>query len=103
MDPLLVRTATLALCLVFATGAASMLAAPARFAEEAESDLRLIRSFMARLDEKRAVGNGRLTGKKDVGEFAPGDSFLDGHATTLPFSAIYTDQLTNSLNPDVSH
>jgi len=52
---------------------------PARFAEEAESDLRLIRSFMARLDEKRAAGNGRLTGKKDVGEFAPGDSFLDGH------------------------
>jgi hypothetical protein len=52
---------------------------PDRFAEEAESDLRLIRSFMARLDEKRAAGNGRLAGKKEVGEFAPGDSFLDGH------------------------
>jgi hypothetical protein len=52
---------------------------PARFAEEAESDLRLIRTFMDRLDEKRAKGAGRLAGKKEVGEFAPGDSFLDGH------------------------
>lgn len=52
---------------------------PARFAEEAESDLRLIRSFMDRLDEKRAAGAGRLAGKREVGEFAPGDSFLDGH------------------------
>lgn len=34
MDPLLVRTASLALCLVFATGAASKLAAPARFVDE---------------------------------------------------------------------
>jgi hypothetical protein len=34
MDPLLVRTAALGLCLVFATGAASKLAAPARFADE---------------------------------------------------------------------
>jgi hypothetical protein len=52
---------------------------PARFAEEAESDLRLVRAFMDRLDEKRREGAGRLAGKTDVGAFAAGDSFLDGH------------------------
>lgn len=52
---------------------------PERFAEEAEADLRLVRAFINRLEAKRVQGGGRLRGKRDVGEFAPGDSFLDGH------------------------
>ncbi len=57
---------------------------PSAFATQAEADLRLIQAVHERLDKMRVEGRGRLDGKKDVGEFAGQEPFLDGHVHVLP-------------------
>jgi len=46
---------------------------------QAAADHQLIQATMAKLEEQRAGGAGRLAGKKEVGELAGQAPFLDGH------------------------
>jgi hypothetical protein len=48
------------------------------------SDLDLMRRFVAQLNVQRAVGRGKLAGKKTVAEFAGEAPFLDGHVYIHP-------------------
>ena len=57
---------------------------PTVFAQQARDDLDLLRRFREKLDEQRAAGAGRLTGKKDFTEFAGETPFLDGHVYVVP-------------------
>jgi hypothetical protein len=59
-------------------------AEPDRLRAQYEADLGLMNRFMARLDEQRAAGAGRLAGHRDVSAFAGGDAFLDGHVYVHP-------------------
>ena len=43
------------------------------------SDRKLMDRVMAILDQQRAFGRGKLSGKQKVSEFSPGSDFLDGH------------------------
>jgi hypothetical protein len=54
---------------------------PAVIAQQIAADVSLIERAMATLDAMRAKGGGRLAGKKNVSEIAPGSGppFLDGH------------------------
>ena len=56
----------------------------ATFAKQAETDLDLTRRVMARLEEQRARGAGRLAGAADIGAFAGQEAFLDGHVHVVP-------------------
>lgn len=57
---------------------------PVRIRKQAEHDFQLITQTMAKLDEQRARGRGRLLGKTDVSEFAGQAPFLDGHVYVHP-------------------
>ena len=52
--------------------------------KQAEDDLALIRRTMAKLDEQRAKGQGKLSGAQDISEFAGQDPFFDGHVYVCP-------------------
>lgn len=47
--------------------------------KQVEEDRALLDRVIAIWNQKRALGNGKLAGKKSVGEFAPGTEFLDEH------------------------
>jgi hypothetical protein len=47
--------------------------------EQIAKDRALIDRVIGLLEQQRAKGNGKLTGKNTVDQFAPGESFLDGH------------------------
>lgn len=51
---------------------------------QAAADLQLIQQTMAKLEEQRAAGAGRLAGRHGVGELVGGGPFLDGHVYALP-------------------
>jgi hypothetical protein len=57
---------------------------PSRIREQAQADLQLMKRFLDQLEAQRKVGNGKLAGKQDVGEFAGQDAFLDGHVYVHP-------------------
>jgi hypothetical protein len=57
---------------------------PVKIREQAEADLALMERFVQQLAMQRSKGLGKLTGKKDVGEFAGEDPFLDGHVYVHP-------------------
>jgi hypothetical protein len=57
---------------------------PQRIRLQANSDLDLMRRFLAKLAEQRAVGQGRLTGRKNVADFTGQPAFLDGHIYMHP-------------------
>jgi hypothetical protein len=57
---------------------------PDRHGEQAGADLKLMNRVMEQLDRQRAAGAGKLTGKHNVGDFAAGDPFLDGHVYVHP-------------------
>ena len=56
----------------------------ATVALQAESDMELIRRTMAKLDEQRAKGRGKLGGAQDLSEFAGKEPFFDEHVYVLP-------------------
>jgi hypothetical protein len=51
--------------------------------QQIAADRALLDKVMAVLDEKRAAGAGKLTGKKTVQEYPDGTSFLDGHTYVM--------------------
>ncbi|MSP62647.1 MAG: serine/threonine protein phosphatase [Myxococcales bacterium] len=57
---------------------------PATFARQTEGDMALLHRVMAKFDEQRALGKGRLAGAADFSAFAGGEPFLDGHVYVLP-------------------
>jgi hypothetical protein len=57
---------------------------PEAIAKQTDADLALLHGAVAKLDAQRAAGEGRLAGHHDVGDFAGGDGFLDGHVYVLP-------------------
>ncbi len=58
--------------------------APDKLAQQIQRDRALLDQAMEKLDVLRQSGAGKLTGKKNVSEFAGGDAFLDGHVHVLP-------------------
>jgi hypothetical protein len=56
----------------------------ATVAKQAQGDMTLVRQVMAKLDEQRKRGQGKLGGAQDVSEFAGKEPFLDGHVYVLP-------------------
>lgn len=50
---------------------------------QVESDRQLMDRVMAIWNQQRAMGNGKLSGKKTVGDFPAGTEFLDGHVHLL--------------------
>jgi len=52
---------------------------PETIARQVTADRQLIDRAIATLEAQRAVGNGRLAGKKSIAELAGTDPFLDGH------------------------
>ncbi len=56
---------------------------PETFAHQAERDMALCDQVIARLEQQRLRGVGRLSGARDVGDFAGGSPFLDGHTYVL--------------------
>jgi len=52
---------------------------PVALKTQVESDRKLMDRVMAILEQQRALGRGKLSGKQRVTEFAPGSDFLDGH------------------------
>ncbi len=50
---------------------------------QVESDRTLMDRVMAIWDQQRALGRGKLKGKRNVSELAPGSEFLDGHVNVL--------------------
>lgn len=57
---------------------------PEAFRKQAADDLDLVAKTIAKLDEQRAAGKGRLGDAVDVKEFAGTDPFLDGHVYVHP-------------------
>jgi hypothetical protein len=57
---------------------------PEAIAKQTAADLALANQTIARLDEQRAAGAGRLAGVHDVGAFAGKPGFLDGHVYVVP-------------------
>jgi Calcineurin-like phosphoesterase len=57
---------------------------PVRIRKQAESDHALIVKTMAKLDEQRGLGKGKLDGMRNVHELAGQTPFLDGHVYVHP-------------------
>lgn len=57
---------------------------PVTIRKQAEGDFHLIKRTMQQLDEQRAAGEGKLTGKSTVADFAGEAPFLDGHVYVHP-------------------
>jgi len=57
---------------------------PETITKQMAADLALIEKAEAKFDEQRAAGAGKLAGHSDVGDFAKGEPFLDGHVYVLP-------------------
>jgi len=57
---------------------------PATVARQTQSDMNLVDSVMAKLNEQRRAGKGKLAGTQDVSEFAGQAPFLDGHVYVHP-------------------
>ncbi|MES1176599.1 MAG: metallophosphoesterase family protein [Myxococcales bacterium] len=56
---------------------------PARLRQQVEADRKLIDRVIAKLDEQRQAGNGKLKGKHSVAELKGSTPFLDGHVHML--------------------
>ena len=69
---------------IFSQGEQHYSSNPALILKQSDDDLALMKQFSAKLAEQRRVGNGRLTGKHEVGEFAGEKPFLDGHIYVHP-------------------
>ena len=54
-----------------------------RLRQQVEADRKLIDQVIAKLDEQRAAGEGKLTGKRNVAELRGTEPFLDGHVNVL--------------------
>lgn len=54
------------------------------FWKSAKQDLELVKKVRTTLDQQRAAGAGKLTGKATFGDFAGQPHFLDGHVYVLP-------------------
>jgi hypothetical protein len=52
--------------------------------EQAAADYQLMEAMIAKLDEQRARGEGKLLGRNSVAELAAQEPFLDGHVYVLP-------------------
>src|ERR1041384_6573634 len=57
---------------------------PDRIRGQAAADLQLMQRFLAKLEDQRRAGAGRLAGKAMVGDFAGQRAFLDGHVYIHP-------------------
>lgn len=58
--------------------------APDKLAQQIEADRALLDQVMSVNEALARQGEGKLTGKKQVSEFAGGDPFLDGHVHVCP-------------------
>ncbi len=67
---------------------------PQRIRLQAAADLDLMKRFLAKLDEQRTAGAGKLVGKKMVAEFAGEQPFLDGHVYVHPAAPDRVYELT---------
>jgi Calcineurin-like phosphoesterase len=67
---------------------------PGRIRQQAAADLDLMKRFVAKLEEQRAAGTGRLAGHKTIAEFAGQKPFLDGHVYMHPTEPGRTYELT---------
>ncbi len=56
----------------------------AGFVASAEADIELLSQVMSTLEQQRAAGAGKLTGKQSFADFAGQPPFLDGHVYVLP-------------------
>jgi hypothetical protein len=56
----------------------------AQFLQQAKDDFALMARFLAKLEEQREKGRGKLAGKSDFGDFAGWSDFLDGHVYVVP-------------------
>jgi hypothetical protein len=54
-----------------------------RLRQQVEADRKLIDQVIAKLDEQRHAGAGKLTGKRNVAELRGTEPFLDGHVAVL--------------------
>ena len=57
---------------------------PQRIRQQASADLDLMKRFVAKLDQQRAAGAGKLAGKKTITDFAGEQPFLDDHVYVHP-------------------
>jgi hypothetical protein len=60
---------------------------PDRIKVQADADLQLVERTMAKLDEMRALGMGKLGTAKHVSAFRGAEAFLDGHTFVHPVGA----------------
>ncbi len=67
---------------------------PQRIAQQISADRALLDRVAELWDEQRAKGNGKLAGKKTVGDFAGQESFLDGHVYVVPAKPDHQYELT---------
>ncbi len=69
-------------------------AQPERIKQQVDADLDLMTRFVAKLNQKRIDGDGRLAGKSTVSEFAGQPQFLDGHVFVHPANPSQVYELT---------
>jgi hypothetical protein len=67
---------------------------PELIRHQVASDLDLMGRFVAKLNEQRVAGKGRLVGKKTVIDFAGEQPFLDGHVFVHPIDPARVYELT---------
>jgi uncharacterized tellurite resistance protein B-like protein len=67
---------------------------PARIKQQVQADLALMKRFLDQLAIQRKAGTGKLAGKQDVGDFAGGAAFLDGHVHVHPIKPGRNYELT---------
>ncbi|MBX3156129.1 MAG: serine/threonine protein phosphatase [Deltaproteobacteria bacterium] len=67
---------------------------PQRIRQQAASDLDLMRRFIGKLGEQRAVGKGRLADARTVADLAGQRPFLDGHVYVHPSQPNQVYELT---------
>ena len=67
---------------------------PNRIRQQAAADLDLMKRFLAKLEEQRAAGKGKLAGRKTIADFAGEKPFLDGHIYVHPTEPTRVYELT---------
>jgi hypothetical protein len=69
-------------------------AQPERIKQQVDADLDLMNRFVAKLNEQRMYGEGRLAGKANVAELSGQQPFLDGHVFVHPAKEGHVYELT---------
>jgi len=67
---------------------------PNRIRQQAAADLDLMKRFVAKIEEQRAAGAGKLRGRTTIADFEGEQAFLDGHVYVHPLQPGRTYELT---------